>query len=273
MAKPFFKRVNDIVNDETIQCEDLQLLPFCHITKGSIFQDIVNSQELRGAKCPVLEKEAIFFFYGKPRYIPTEDAQSIIGGHAPVCILFDYHNLKEKEVTIFPFDSGGFSRYEAPVDWSVREYIMHSGNATSQWDVLLKRYIKKIYGTNQNYLNRRVLDDFKCEGKTFHDTLRFVIELHDSFNTLSARKYGEQATSIEIQIQESCLVLSPIVIFLPLSRFWNDDGPTQIVTDIEKQFSVEACPYEDSQWDISESYFLMRKEVKDYILKNYVKKV
>jgi len=255
--------LNDYLSSLQEDGRELKPLPLCHTTMEFYFFEIITNHRLRAEKpCPVFKEMLVFFFYGKAKYIPRKYVREGGNRFLPVTMLFNmeqFGNASPKRM--LPFDSGGFDLYRLqvkPIDY----YVVPSPSVGA-----VKKYISGIYGTNEQYLTRKMKPDAVSEDSLWY-AVKEIKYLHDH---PPGEDVGNQAYTIEIQFEDTGDVWAePHAIVIPHRMFTSTAMMDKIRECISTQNIVPyAIDTEEAGEDIMYEYKVMGGKVAKYVRDNY----
>jgi len=270
--KPINPGFGAIVKEVQGPLDDIRPLPICHVTTPGGFERMTRDMKLvaqeesdekkdrRGKKNkekPYGKERILYFFYGKASYIFNGEALPVYLVGSPVAIIFELEALTEESKEIhrmLPFDSGGFHRYKISSGFTKEDFTIYSPT-----EEILRKYVKLMYGTNDNYLNLRVKtppDDQTSKSQVFNE----IINIHNEAN-IGKAEFGEQGVTIELQFKDVEIKFKPKVILVPFaysSRF-NKNGTTKRLQDM----GVAVVPYFDREKTLTpmDEFAFMKEKV------------
>jgi hypothetical protein len=239
---------------------DIQLLPICHTTREYHFFEIASKRVFQADPDCEPFKNVIYFFYGKAKYLPAEDAKNGYKRYLPVTMIFELNNVPLPK-RMLPFDSGGFERYNLevrPIDY----YVINAPSAEK-----IKKYITTLFGSNKRYLARKITKHLDKDGICYAlKELEFLYD-HPSSN------FGEQAYTVELQYEDNNeFWIDPKAVVVPF-RIFTSNKQMEIIkknlANVEILSYKVSSPYKVSAESdvIANEYFEMQKKVNKYISK------
>jgi len=194
-----------------------KLLPLTHMTDAYRFRTIMKMGALEPSPCNVFEEEQLlYFFYGRPSYRASAQAQSNgMDFYAPICLVLKPGTVSPHR--IYPFDSGAF-HFRRFADFTYHAMIKEDFELDCAAD-MPGRLINLFWLSEQAYFNNRghadfTPDAFAFEAQTYHELIRHR----------ASAGFDERASSIEIQSnQPIALGENTIAVILP-SSFATDEA-------------------------------------------------
>lgn len=211
-----FQEFRDVIDEQSLIAGDIELLPLCHTTTEGFFMNIFMSRFLSSpGTCPVWNEQLIYFFYGKPSYLVSDEAENYTND-PPITLIYEAKDVELKKLKrVLPFDSGGFKRYKFKTGFK-RENFTHE----QPDEKTIKGLVKLLYENNQSYLKDEVdlnkLANFirKCW------PIKEIIQLYQRVMNGEIQS-SDQVYSIELQFTPN-IQFSPKYIVLPYTLFTSD---------------------------------------------------
>lgn len=122
-------------------------LPMVHSSRCEFIDTLIAQPTLEPRQCPVLRKNLLYFFYGRPSYRPRSAGVHDIE-YCPICFVFRLPNSQSSLEKVFPFDSGAAAdgRYEPHIDRSELSAFELKPTLESA-----RRTVQVVYGNNRDY--------------------------------------------------------------------------------------------------------------------------
>lgn len=216
---PLVLRLADLLKIDREAPPDMELLPLCHTTKLEALRNMLIKQKLIAidSYAEFQNEYLLFFFYGKARYIPSDDVKLVFDDtNPPIAFIFKIDNLPNP-TRMLPFDSGGFHLYNINLD--LDEFVIKPDSFED-----VKKFIKQVYSKNKNYIKRKItIDPKKYPLCTPIEHLKILYDKLDTGPT----SFGEQAYTMEIQYKED-LPLCPFAIVVPDVMVSSPQGRQQL---------------------------------------------
>jgi hypothetical protein len=215
--EPINRGFSAILESHSSQIGDISLLPICHVTTPGGFNQIIQDMKLIAQEEPDEEniygkEKLLYFFYGKACYIFKGGALPTFLTNSPSAMIFELETIQSKIHRMLPFDSGGFKRYKIAAGFRREAFTVNSPNTDT-----IRKYIKLMYGSNENYLNWRAT--FQPDDETrYCGVFEEIVRIHKSAEDGKA-EYGEQGVTIELQFRENAIQLTPKIIVVPFSYY------------------------------------------------------
>ena len=138
-----------------------EYLPIIHSTKIKNIPLIFGSGILKTAFDDTLNKDAVFFFYGRSAY-RFKNGEAIVDllhcDELPIVFIFSTDAFEPD--MIHPFDTGGFSREKF-----TQEYGNLPNRSIEQYELSgysdVKKFIRQIYDNNEGYRDEKA-HSFEC---------------------------------------------------------------------------------------------------------------
>jgi hypothetical protein len=252
--------LNHLIKSTSNNPLSLSILPLCHTLKNkNAINELLNEKILKKEFCDVFKEYLLYFFYGKAPFTDHEIYKDSRPGFYPITILFDISKIPVMPIRMYPFDTGGYNRYNI----SLPRDSFAIKNPTIE-EVL--KFIYIVFENNTNYISKK----FKANTSKY-PTCMVLKELEILYAKLwldIPMDYGDQAFAVEIQYKDIDIE-NPIAFVVPHRlainkenrEFWHKDFPNTII-----------IPYDDKDTKISKLYDNMQSQVRRYISKNYIKK-
>ena len=241
--------IKDLLMSLDINIDDIKTLPICFTRTHEQISNIVAKREnLIPQKSEDYDEDLLFFFYGKAKYIPIDQVETIYMDNDPITLIY---SIKKPIRRFVCFDSGGYERYNmGDLDRS------HFEIENCEID-LIKKYIKTFYESNNGYVDKRFIKILK---KSHYPLCKALHGLYRLANIEGKVPYGEQAFTIEIQFDEE-FELDPDVVVAPMKLLSSDAGREQMKSTFN---NAEMEVYKD-EVEVVFSYYNMGNVVKDTI--------
>jgi hypothetical protein len=234
-----------------------KLLPICHtfISKNKLV-DMFSDKCLKSEFCDQFNKNLIYFFYGRAVYTKEEVFKDQRQGKYPYTFIYTLTDINHDPVRMFPFDSGAFKRYD--IQDMDRNYFEISNPTKDE----IKNYIEKLYGTNANYLSKKIT--IQCVNYPICLPLHELNEIYKKLHEPSSPKpYGDQAYTLELQYEINDLKTPPNIFIMPITMS-TKEGFLENLKTIFPDSNFIFYDSSDTRMDIL--YRNLQKAVDDYII-------
>ncbi len=223
MIRPLIKSITDIVEYVDVKINDVEILPICHTSRwDKLINDInISESELRARKNDDYDEKLLFFFYGKAKYIPSEDVKNEYKKYPPFTLIYDLNDKIEEIHRLVVFDSGGYKRYKIEID--LKQFEIKNCSSDK-----LKKLITIFFKNNENYLNGQMTPNIDPEHFPLCGALHEYCRLGDDIkNKRHDLEYGEQAITFEIQFTNFHLHEKLLTAVIPDTYLSSDSSKEQ----------------------------------------------
>ena len=182
-------------------------LPLVHTTVMKHFESIIDTKELMPTRCNILDRDLLYFFYGKPNYRNQNGSvhsTKIIW--FPICILFNINILSENKIAhIFPFDSGAYSsgRYSNIIEGNSDLISYSLPNSLKEVGKFLSYFFENVIDYFNGDPIKKQIDPFPSQ----------IFDCNNLYNANGDQSFDDRAKSIEISLLKK-VILSPNFIDL-----------------------------------------------------------
>jgi hypothetical protein len=215
-------KLSEFLSATTPTAERLSLV---HCTTVGSGLTLLEKGALNPTPCPLYEADLLYLFYGRPAYKPAATVgPSGILDLAPICLILD-PQLLDSVVRALPFDSGGFSRYEALIGPGLsRSDFELSGDPS-----LPLRLVRAFYQTNRNYYDQ-VPTTREADIPVAHRTARALARL---IADPAIRNVDDRCGTIELQFRGAIPLAAALQAVV---------APAAMLDDAEVLKALDLCP-------------------------------
>jgi len=226
----------EIIDQQSLVANDLDLLPFCHTTTEGYFNNIKEKQTVDIKLCPIYKESILYFFYGKPSYKVSKEAENYTN-NPPITLIYEPKNIGDLNLKrMLPFDSGGYSRYKMKEGYEKEAFTHEKPNENS-----IKGLIKLLYENNDSYLKDDVSLEKLSEFIKNCWPVKEIIELYVRVQKGEIDS-GDQVYSIELQFDKE-IKFQPKYVVIPYSflttSFWDETNFKQQFPNVKVEYYGE----------------------------------
>lgn len=264
MQLVYLQQVVDDIEVTQEMVANINPLLFCHTTKYDHIDDICYEKKIKTTECTTFKHMAVFFFYGKAKYISSKEIVDEFGKDFPITFLFEGKKFKNDKVQLFPFDTGGFlkfNKYDLKTEKTAANFKFEPSYLSLTNTI--KKYIYILYTSNEGYIDKKITEfDDKYSSCV---TMNYIKTIHDRLQSRHSEiSWGEQALTLEVQVLEDVNFndSTPHAIFVPDCIYQSD----RAIRSLGFSKATEIVPYNAVGTSI-EDYVKMREAIKLYITK------
>lgn len=265
LKKKPLRTFEQVVDEEAANSDELSRLLICHTTTEGYFFNILTEGELGTNNLdPIYNEALVYFFYGKPSYIVSDDLQNY-EDNPPITFLYNLDDLKDYPIKrMLPFDSGGFKLYGVTKGYDLKNFTHNNPNPTT-----IQALVRLLYGNNKAYLATQLdKDNIKHKAK-YCWYLQEIVDIYEKIGKAKV-KYGRQAFSIELQYATS-IKIDPRHIIIPFTLLTDKNWALEDFYEIfpETEIWVYGSDNEDEHAMIaSEFHTKMLEKVREIMMAN-----
>lgn len=206
-------------------------LPLIHVSKSGKegFKQIINNLSLSPRHCQVFGKHLLYFSYGDVFYDtgnkPTRDEDQL-----PICFLFDPKALSEIDY-YYPYDTGAayFYKYGRHSQHLKDNFERYRVNGDGNNYRISRKLIRYIYGTNRNYINRKIKNKIQPQlYKSLPDLFDFFEDQYLDIEGCDERQYTIECQGEKNMNLKYCLewIAFPYSYYNLYTELFNDMQPS-----------------------------------------------
>lgn len=234
-------------------------IPIVHTTTAHFLRSILESNNLEPRNCPVFQEKLLYFFCGKPAYKVAGDKGEAKHWELPACFIFE-HDIAQKPVRIFPFDSGAHASGKLP---NYIQVIPLSDFDCSSATAAPSKIIGAHFMDFERYFKRQPKDKDGFESDFQPSVFDAEIQaLHTLYLDKHSNSFDDRSASIEMQfkLEVNLQKTKPLAVIVPSQYFQNP----KFLYHVQNVWEAEILSYETHSLNIDSYYALIYQKTIDF---------
>ncbi|MCA0364013.1 MAG: hypothetical protein LCH67_08215 [Bacteroidetes bacterium] len=261
--------LENLLNKCDLDLEELKNPVFCYVPKEGLEDDIFLNRKIVPKHCKVMDREVIYFGYGKSNYKPIEHQVDNREVYAPITLIFDGETINLDNITdIYVYDTGALNHPDSPLKTTLEGiYTRLTKNKFYKWNIKkenLSKAVKLLFDSYYNYIYD--IPNPIIESKEFPHFNSYLSQL---MNYHKEKKGDVQLSNFEIIVDKE-------VPFQPIAIIYPDVTETSAHSKVKLDIPSNCIPIPYNILDngaefegitLNELYNPMRKKAKTTVIK------